>query len=130
MTTIYIVTAGSYSDYHICGVFDTKELAELAIKAYAAHEPNIEEYELNAYAAIIRAGLLGWVVRFRNRNMDLLRRLDSTFDPPCGWGNVYQHDHGDLSDLFVYIYAEDEDHAKKIALDKYAEYVAKQEGVG
>ena len=50
MTTVYVVTSGSYDDYCIEGVFSTKELAEEFIKA-----PNtineckyfIKEYELN-----------------------------------------------------------------------------------
>ncbi len=34
MDKVYIVTQGSYSDYRIVGVFDTKERAELFIESF------------------------------------------------------------------------------------------------
>lgn len=41
---IYIVTAGTYSDYHICAVFTDKSEAELYINAYGDLDNYIEEY--------------------------------------------------------------------------------------
>jgi hypothetical protein len=58
MTTLYVVTSGTYSDYHIEGVFSTRELAEKWIDEvrvkrgtsywYNAHN-DIEEYELDKF---------------------------------------------------------------------------------
>lgn len=46
--TIYVVTSGEYSDYHIVGVFDSREKAEEYQKYSHEAEPNmIEEYGLN-----------------------------------------------------------------------------------
>lgn len=51
--TIYIVTQGSYSDYHIEECFSTKELAKKYIEELRKEEdcwfeePHIEEYELD-----------------------------------------------------------------------------------
>lgn len=50
MATVYIITAGSYSDYHICGVTLDKDKAErmkvLCICHYGENEGvSIEEYE-------------------------------------------------------------------------------------
>lgn len=51
--TIYIVTQGSYSNYHIEECFSTKELAKKYIEELRKEEdcwfeePNIEEYELD-----------------------------------------------------------------------------------
>ncbi len=48
MNKIYLVTDGEYSDYHIIGVYTTKELAEEAVKCYTGYStPGIEEYDLD-----------------------------------------------------------------------------------
>jgi hypothetical protein len=52
--TVYLVTSGEYSDYHIDAVFSTRELAETYIEAskgmpYADY-PQIEEWAVNAEA--------------------------------------------------------------------------------
>lgn len=46
MPNVYVVTAGEYSDYCICAVFDNRQAAE----AYCAlgHGDYVEEYALNA----------------------------------------------------------------------------------
>ena len=59
MTTIYVVTAGCYSAYHICAVYDSKEAADY----HAAHLETqdegpddgvrVEKYELNPHRQII-----------------------------------------------------------------------------
>lgn len=49
--TLYVVTEGEYSDYHIVGIYSTKEQAE-KIKKYRSglyEYPDIEEWELNGY---------------------------------------------------------------------------------
>lgn len=48
MKKVYVVTAGDYSDYHIKGIFDSREKAEEYINHSASSELNdIEEYNLN-----------------------------------------------------------------------------------
>ena len=45
---VYVVTSGEYSDYHIKGIFDSREKAEEYINHSASTELNdIEEYNLN-----------------------------------------------------------------------------------
>lgn len=45
---VYVVTVGDYSDYHIKGIFDSREKAEEYINHSASSELNdIEEYNLN-----------------------------------------------------------------------------------
>lgn len=44
MTKVYIVVDGEYSDYHICQVFKTEELANKYIQECGG---DIEEYELD-----------------------------------------------------------------------------------
>jgi hypothetical protein len=49
MATIYVVTAGAYSDYHIAGVFSSKEKAAkfCPLATDDGREARIEEYELD-----------------------------------------------------------------------------------
>lgn len=51
---IYVVTAGSYSEYHICGVFTERKLAEEYIDILDARTGycEIEEYEANELSAV------------------------------------------------------------------------------
>lgn len=64
MKVIYAVSSGSYSDYHICGVFSTKEKAEAFMAAVEDSDYNeIEEYELDPSAAeLLRRGYSVWRV--------------------------------------------------------------------
>ena len=48
ITKVYIVTAGEYSEYHICAVFATREEAEAYIKAHE-HEYYAGSYTVNEY---------------------------------------------------------------------------------
>ena len=68
MTTIYVVTDGEYSDYHICGVFDNENLAQKLIDAICG-SGRIEEYELNPHERELEAGYKPFMVRMdRNGN--------------------------------------------------------------
>ena len=68
MSTVYVVTAGSYSDYHIEAMFSTREAAD----AYAAwyngpsaedgdyDNATVEEYELDATSAKATGAFVAW----------------------------------------------------------------------
>lgn len=62
MTIMYVVTAGSYSDYRICGVFDNKPDAELFLaRCFTPNDDaDIEEHNLNPIRPEMRAGLSWW----------------------------------------------------------------------
>lgn len=48
MSKVYVVTSGCYSDYHIDGVYSTREAAEKRCAAWDGYDdPMIEEYELD-----------------------------------------------------------------------------------
>jgi hypothetical protein len=47
MTTVYVVTTGSYSGYGIRSIWSTKELAEKALAQLTDREKDIEEHELD-----------------------------------------------------------------------------------
>ena len=48
MDKVYIVTEGEYSDYHVCGVFTSREKAEKFRDTFCCND-TIEEYNLNPY---------------------------------------------------------------------------------
>ncbi|HET8908135.1 MAG TPA: hypothetical protein VFN11_14345 [Ktedonobacterales bacterium] len=73
MTTIYIVTSGTYSDYSINGVFDSQEKAQafidygLRVDLFSSYDkPHIEEWELNRHYDAISRGLTCFRVLFDN----------------------------------------------------------------
>lgn len=60
MRTIYVVTDGEYSDYHICGVFTSKANAKLFCAAFGGE---IEKHEANPCVSELRHGCEGWFIR-------------------------------------------------------------------
>lgn len=48
---IYVITKGCYSDYHICGVATSREIAEKMKKVFSDryNEADIEEFQENEY---------------------------------------------------------------------------------
>lgn len=65
MTTIYVVTSGSYSDYGIEAMFSTKENADLYIgdrERDGWDGVNVEEYELDAGMDVVRRGIKDYTV--------------------------------------------------------------------
>ena len=56
MKSVYVVTAGEYDDYHIVGVYDSKEKAEpIAYSKYAEGEHAfVEEWPINQLGSLSR----------------------------------------------------------------------------
>ena len=123
MKQVFIVTAGDYSDYHICAVFETKELAEAYIKAFSDRNYfGIEEYELNSTAP--QNGLKAYFVRMtRQGEVESVKAEDGDYGF-YGRGEVAQvlKTNG-VNKLFVHCFARDEAHAIKIAGEKRREFI-------
>jgi hypothetical protein len=60
MAKVYVVTSGSYSDYGIASVFDSRELAEAMVRG--REDYRVEEYTLNPGQAEYHAGRTLWQV--------------------------------------------------------------------
>ena len=108
--TIYIVTQGSYSDYHICGVFSDKELAEKYKQTFSNaqlyDEMRIEEWELNPFEAEIRKGYKPFFVRMgKDGNTQEVYEDDSTSE-------IYGFDID--NGLYNHCFARNKRHAIKI----------------
>lgn len=52
-TTVWIVTEGCYSDYHIEGVFSSRELAEAYAQTIKGGEVNIAEWDVDAQSKTV-----------------------------------------------------------------------------
>lgn len=120
MNKVFVVTEGSYSDYKIMGVFDSKEKAELFVSSFYG---DIEEYEINPYDEQLSNGYKSYEV-----HMD---RNGSTEEYGVGCGNGKPNDNyfaDNYADNKIHMvanmWAKDEKHAIKIANERRAEYLA------
>lgn len=123
---VYIITKGAYSDYHICAVAATKEIAEKLRKIYSDEyswaDARIEEYDLNEAKDDVR---VFYDVTFADGKVSAcFNEYGERESIQFFKGNKWQSDR-----LIVSVRARDEDHAIKIAQDRRAEYLAKKEGV-
>ena len=121
MNTVYILTEGSCSDYHIVATFSTKELAEEAQK----HCPYsvIKEYELDALEIPEHPpGHTAWLVSINTKTnaINWVNQENSLggFNP-----RETYYERGGLNNILVVAFwARDKEHAEKIALDKYYQW--------
>jgi hypothetical protein len=126
MKNIYVLTEGSYSDYHIVGVYSTKELAEEAQSLYK--DSQIEEYDLDDIPEH-PPGMSAWFVRINDGELDdIFTNQVSPFDQTVPSEKEYRWRHGETA-YFVYCWAVDGNHAEKIALDKYYQHQATKAGI-
>ena len=124
MKTVYILTEGSYSDYHIVATFSTKELAEEAKKHCPYSE--IEEYELDALEIPEHPpGHTAWSVNINAKinTIDCVSQRDSLngFEPKekyCEGAGV----RGESNYFIVNCWARDQERAERIALDKFYQW--------
>lgn len=132
MTTIYVLTEGEYSDYHIVALYSTRELAEEAQKLCPFSD--IEEYELDSLQIPEHpSGYTGWHVSI-NVDKNIIQVsyqydiLQGDFKP-----QEYYSDNSkwpNYPSLFVVnCWARDKEHAEKIALDKFYQFKAQQAGL-
>ena len=127
MKTIYIVTQGSYSDYHIVSVFSTRELAEKFIELQPPpgyDEYEIEEYYLDQNVKQIKSGLRLYKVTMKRdgeSSADLAQYDEEYMMLKQLWWGVRE------VILDCHVYAKDERHAVKIANEKRAQMIASGE---
>ena len=120
---IYVITKGSYSDYHICAVSANQKNAEKLQKIFSGkwNQAIIEEYEADQYLTEAESGMeLYKCIMGQDGVVDMcVIDLDYMYD--CDFKVRYL-----ASRYIVYVWAKDSEHAKKIAADKIAEFKAMQ----
>lgn len=135
---IYIVTQGSYSDYHVVDVFDDKEMAQAVVDSYNAGNPydesRVEEYVLNSGPETGDTGLYPYCV-WMERNGDTVRVEQGGREAP-NWltlartGRTTYFPKGELSTSKIMetcMFARNEEHAVKIANERRTMAIAKEE---
>ena len=132
---VYVITNGSYSDYHICAVAIDKERAVLLSRYFSDGDglAQVEEYDTEA----------------KLPNSEYLFRLIPIYkveirkDGRCFSGIIEYHDSaepyknrfmfgtllGDGDTFYAFLTANSEDHARKIAFDKRAQMIAERFGL-
>ncbi len=113
MKTVFIVTEGDYSDYHITGVFTTKELAQNFIDAGCGD--NIEEFKVNPYKVSLAKGYKPFFVRI-GKGGDVKEIYD-------GSGYI-SHGFDVKGGFYTTLFAKDEIHAAKIANERRTQILA------
>ena len=123
-TKIYVVTKGDYSDYHIITATTDKKLANEIAKKFNA---DVEIYE---DAEIMLKPL--YLVEFDGKG-DICAIIDKS-NYEYWYGDVseyrpYHKHHPSYGGGYVYVTADNADHAIKIANEKRAEFLAKKAGI-
>ncbi len=124
MKTIYIVTAGDYSDYRVNAIFSTKKNAEKYIEAFNwarrskhSSKARIEEWSLDDFP--IHKSIQVWVGK--DGSIDprfILKQINSHNSP--GLGRFIKH-----GDRFSwYVETDDEQRAIKVASEKWSQIIA------
>ena len=126
MKTIYVVTSGSYSDYGIDAIFDTKELAQAFIDSFR-HDGfsdfnDIEKWELNPNEAELKAHRKAFRLTMNKEgNIQSVENSNSSYGHKEGLTISFT---ANSEWLNVYCYADDERHAVKIANEKRTQILA------
>lgn len=98
MAKVFLVTQGSYSDYGVVAVFDSRELAEAMVSGRREPEYyDIEEYELNPGAARRADGFSMWFVKMRQDGSTL--QVED-------WGFAWEEDEKEASLAIETAYAD------------------------
>jgi len=131
MTTVYVVTAGSYSDYHIFGIYSTREIAETYQKSIGDAN-DIEEYELDSMrVSRIEKGEQYYRVEMfaKDAKVTHIRMCD-----PLDWHDEERKRHISIypnglwrnqTEIYFEHWAKSEEHAVKIASEIRAQLVAR-----
>jgi len=125
---VYIATEGSYSDYHILAVFLDKKKAELFAKCFETIE--IEDFDVfkeTTLDKIMKCLSLKRDIYFVRMDIDGNTDLIMKEDWELFWFELTMRKEPVISaadDLCIYVLAEDEKHAVKIANEKRVQLIA------
>lgn len=133
---VYVITSGTYSDYHICAVATDIERAEKLAMLYTDNcdEASIEEYDTEDDTEALQAldfSRLPFRVKFDvlGEVQDVGRYGFDHFEPKTYWSLAPTLGNLDKTRLIVMLYAPDEEAAVKIAAEKRAEFLARVGGL-
>lgn len=122
---IYVITAGEYSDYHICGVTTDKEKAEKIRKLFSSSSYNsqVETYEDGVFDDYTERGYIPFEVCLNESGA--VTRIEMAEELVGIYPSFNDYDHS----YHVHCFAKDYGHAEKVAHDMLAKYKAEQAGL-
>ncbi len=138
---VYIVTSGEYSDYHIDTVCLDKEQAEKLAQVITDNTCNtgyVSEWDTDQFKVIddgMKVFHIDMYLSTDKRRIDdiFISKLNNSFKALTAEKNKFEFEDcidGFISPLLVMtVRAKDEEHAKKIAYDMFAEWKAEKEGL-
>jgi hypothetical protein len=120
--TVWVIEDGAYSDYRVVGVFSSRENAELILGQLESGE--IAEWPLDPAVDKVNAGLSKFCVHML-RDGTIRQSGPTEFAAAeAEYLNIHPNGHPSTKGLRLYIFAEDEKHAIKIANEKRAMFIA------
>jgi hypothetical protein len=130
MATCYAITEGEYSDYKVLAVFSTKELAERELPKYgtARYPATVKEFPFDPEVPAPPAGMAGFYCSTGiSGDVFAVARTPQEMAESKNVGAV-KLAFVDKS-YAVLLWARDEDHAIKIAAEKFARQKAIDAGI-
>ena len=132
---VYVITQGSYSDYHICAVAVDKEGAVLLSRYFSDGYGLAQAEEYDTEAKLPNSEVLFRLIP--------IYKVEIRKDGRCFSGILGYHDSaepyknhfrfgnlsGDGDTFYAFLTANDEAHARKIAFDKRAQMIAERFGL-
>ena len=128
---IYVITAGEYSDYHICGVTTDKVKAEKIQKLFSNSfgGSQVETYEDGVFDDYTERGYTPFEVWLDKSGY--ITKIEKAEELVGKFPNLSDFSKGKFSQssYWVKCFAKDYGHAEKIAHDMLAKYKAEQAGL-
>jgi len=124
----YAISAGFYDDYRVVAVFSSKEKANAVLHLFS--EASIEEFPLDPELPEASAGRLPFVCYSHQWDRKSRQVVPGVFARPRSPEDVFSHNqqvhrHSMANpELYTYEWAKDENHAIKIAAERFAHYQA------
>ena len=113
--SVWLVTDGDYSEYHVVGIFSTEEKARRFVELFGGHW---DEEELDPFTREIRAGVVAYQIRMAEDG-DVISIYATGL--PEEHSPVFFHYNDEYTGT---IHAKSEKHAIKIANDKRRALIA------
>jgi hypothetical protein len=122
MKTVFVVTEGEYSDYHIEGIYSTPEIA----KGIHGENCDVEEWEIDRWSEEYRQGLYFFDVYMTRDGETNHRGTSSVFrnPPPSGSNVIIPYYKANTTEFCFRMWARDERHAIKIANERRVQLIA------
>lgn len=80
MKSVWCLETGAYSDYHIVGIFTSKENALIVAEAMQLGETDVHEWVLNPAVKELNRGMWQWVVlMLRDGTVERITRVPELF---------------------------------------------------